>query len=152
MTEEYYRCHYTSEYLQLQNVNRYLFRRLNNEIELRSHSAFKRGDIIKIVDIDYYNNIINIEVIKDAPKDNYPILIFVSTTIPFNENLTPILESSDYHRIIYSTKTSCNGNQYYNCAVGISRIPDTIRVDYTLDGTSDIIYSAEWNIRKERSK
>lgn len=152
MNQTYYRCHYTSEYLQLQNVHRYLFRKLNNEIELRSNTQFKRGDIIKIVDIDYRNNVIYIEVVKDAPKSNYPILMLISTTIPFSEGLIPIIISSDTHEIIYSTRTSYNNNQFYNCAIAISKIPETIRVDYTYEASDEIAYSAEWVIRKERVK
>ena len=155
MCNTYYRCHYTADYIPSRKIYSYKFRKLNNEIELISETPFKRGDIINILDIDYSENKIYIEVINDKNLDpnSYPILVIVGITIPFSLGLKPITESSGNHKVIFSTQTVYNNNQFYNCVISINRIPEIIRVDYVEEDNPDIVvYSAEWTIRKERNK
>lgn len=152
--ENLYRCHYTSTQKLPSGKFGYLFRKLNNEILFISDEQFKRGDIVRVTDIDYHNNYIYLEVVKDriiANKEKLPILMVVSTTIPFSEGLVPITESSVNHEIIYSTRTTYNGNQFYNLVLAINKIPETVHVNYVLESNNDVVvYTAEWTIRKER--
>lgn len=147
MQSKYYICHHTSDHTVLPDgYYKYLFRRLNNEIALKCKTPFKRGDVVEIVDIDFVNNSVEINVVDVPASTDLPLLLLISTTVPFNDDLFPVTESSETHVVIFSRTTTHYNSKFYNVLVSVNSTPATIRVNFINDD-SYTEYSAEWIVR-----
>lgn len=155
-----YRIHISSTYDKDLDKFVYKFRKLNCTIDIVSDTSFSRGDIVKIKDIDYINNSIELKVIQSITSvpfnqdadisyndyKNLPILLPLSNSVPIDPKVTPALVANDDYEIIFTRCEEYNNNKYYCALVAINKIPVTINMYFT-DNRSNNSYDASWDIR-----